>query len=173
VANTARLDLVLTQIASRDGDSHIQSDILQEGVLASGRSVSKPEMTTITLLEKFRLGLWRSGYFQDMEIIERRNLTATVPLISEGIRPRENTLSGSSGYGTDTQLRFSFFGASPDKPERGCFTSVWPAAAKRQNIPCSKLPASNQPPQQFLSTNGYQIGKAKRLYREGWRPGRP
>jgi len=112
VANTARLELVLdTGIQAVMGMVTFRQDILNDGVLDSLQRFQAGDAYNIYLLEKFRLDLWRSGYFEDIEVVERRELTATPPHVDLEVnfKPRKkNTYQGTIGFGTDTLARTQF-----------------------------------------------------------------
>jgi len=60
------------------------------------------------LLEKFRLDLWRTGYFDNVELIEERRLEEQPPrvnLVMRGQSRKPNSYQGSLGWGTDTGIR--------------------------------------------------------------------
>jgi translocation and assembly module TamA len=109
VANTARLELVLdTGSQAVMGKVTFKQDILSDGVLDSLQRFRPGDAYNSWLLEKFRLDLWRSGYFEDIEVIERRELTAIPPRVDLEVNftPRKkNTYQGTVGFGTDTLIR--------------------------------------------------------------------
>jgi translocation and assembly module TamA len=109
LANTARLRLHLeTGEQAVMGEVLFKQSILDDGVLASLQRFSAGDAYSAWLLEKFRLDLWRSGYFEDIRVIERRKLDANPPVVhlEVELQPRKkNTIQGTIGYGTDTQAR--------------------------------------------------------------------
>lgn len=113
VANTARLDLVVdTGPQAVMGTVTYNQEIVNDDVLASLRRFKQGDSYHAFLLEKFRLDLWRSGYFEDIEVVERRELTANPQRVDFDVNftPRKkNTYQGTIGYGTDTLARFQFF----------------------------------------------------------------
>ncbi len=112
VANTAHLELFLdTGIQAVMGEVTFRQDMLDDGVLDSLQRFQAGDAYNIYLLEKLRLDLWRSGYFEDIEVVERRELTATPPRVDFEVnfKPRKkNTYQGTVGFGTDTQFRTQF-----------------------------------------------------------------
>lgn len=112
VANTARLELVLdTGSQAVMGKVTFKQGILDNGVLDSLQRFHTGDPYNTFFLEKFRLDLWRSGYFEDIEIVERRELTANPPRVDFEVnfKPRnKNTYQGTVGYGTDTLARIQF-----------------------------------------------------------------
>ncbi|MDH4000484.1 MAG: BamA/TamA family outer membrane protein [Xanthomonadales bacterium] len=60
------------------------------------------------LLEQFRLDLWRTAYFENIEVVEERRLEEIPPRVNLVVNMEErkrNTYQGSLGYGTDTGVR--------------------------------------------------------------------
>lgn len=113
LANTADLHLTVdTGVRAVMGTVTFNQDIVNDKVLASLRRFRQGDPYHAFLLEKFRLDLWRSGYFEDIELIERRELTAEPPRVDLEVnfKPRKkNTFQGTIGYGTDTLARLQFF----------------------------------------------------------------
>lgn len=113
VANTARLYLVVdTGPRAVMGTVTFNQEIVSDEILASLRRFKEGDAYHTFLLEKFRLDLWRSGYFEDIEVIERRELTAQPPRVDLEVNftPRKkNTFQGTLGFGTDTLARLQFF----------------------------------------------------------------
>lgn len=112
VANTARLRLILdTGQQAVIGKVTFKQDILNDAVLGSLQRFKSGDAYNAWLLGQFRLDLWRSGYFEDIRIIERRELTATPPRVDLEVdfKPRKkNTYQGTIGFGTDTLARLQF-----------------------------------------------------------------
>lgn len=60
------------------------------------------------LLEKFRLDVWRTGYFESVELLEERRLEEDPPVVNLVVRTearKPNTYRGSLGFGSDTGVR--------------------------------------------------------------------
>jgi translocation and assembly module TamA len=112
-ANTARLELVVeTGPQAVMGEVTFNQEVVNDGILSSLRRFQEGDAYHAFLLEKFRLDLWRSGFFEDIEVVERRVLTANPPRVDfeVNVTPRlKNTYQGTVGYGTDTKARFQFF----------------------------------------------------------------
>ncbi len=112
VANTANLELALdTGPQAVMGTVTFKQDILNEGVLARLQRFDQGTAYNSWLMERFRLDLWRVGYFEDIEVVERRVLDADPPRVDLEVSatPRnKNTYQGTTGYGTDTQIRLQF-----------------------------------------------------------------
>ena len=113
VANTAQLELIVeTGPQAVMGKVTFGQDIVSDEVLASLRRFKEGDAYHTFLIEKFRLDLWRSGFFEDIEVVERRDLTANPPRVDFEVnfKPRKkNTYQGTIGYGTDTLARLQFF----------------------------------------------------------------
>lgn len=63
------------------------------------------------LLEKFRIDIWKTGYFSSIEIVEDRQLDESPPRVNLAVRtkPRKlNTYQGAIGVGSDTGARLQF-----------------------------------------------------------------
>jgi len=109
VANTASLNLVLnTGPQAVMGKVTFNQEILNDGVLDGLQRFQQGDAYNSWLLEKFRLDLWRSGYFEDIEVVERRVLTSNPPRVDLDVNfePRKkNTYQGTVGFGTDTLIR--------------------------------------------------------------------
>jgi len=60
------------------------------------------------LLEQFRLDLWRTGYFNNIEVVEERRLEDSPPRVNLAVdmeARKRNTYQGSIGFGSDTGIR--------------------------------------------------------------------
>jgi translocation and assembly module TamA len=112
VANTARLELELdTGPQATLGNVTFKQEILSDGVLTRLQRFEYGDVYNSWLLEKFRLDLWRSGYFEDVEVVERRDLSAVPPRVDLEVntQPRmKNTYQSTFGFGTDTLIRLQF-----------------------------------------------------------------
>ena len=112
VANTARLELIVnTGPQAVLGTVSFNQDIVSDNVLATLRRFQTGDAYNTFLLEKLRVDLWRSGYFEDIEVVERRELTANPPRVDFEVNftPRKkNTYQTTIGYGTDTLARLQF-----------------------------------------------------------------
>jgi len=107
--NEATTSLVLdTGHQAIIGKISFDQDVLKPGILELVPRFSEGQAYDAWLLEKFRLDLWRTGYFEDVDIVEERRLEEQPPrvnlLITAKARNR-NTYQGSLGYGTDTEIR--------------------------------------------------------------------
>lgn len=111
-ANTASLELILdTGSQAVMGQVTFNQDFINDGVLDRLQRFKKGDAYNAWLLERFRLDLWRSGYFKDIEVVERRQLDAIPPRVDLEVNftPRKkNTYQSTVGFGTDTLARLQF-----------------------------------------------------------------
>jgi translocation and assembly module TamA len=107
--NTAATRLVLdTGQQAVLGEVRYEQDAVRPGILAMLPRFSQGQPYDPWLLEKFRLDLWRTGYYKNVEVIEERRLEEDPPqvnLVVRGERRTPNTYQGSLGWGTDTGIR--------------------------------------------------------------------
>ncbi len=107
--NTATLALELdTGPQAVMGTVSFQQDVVRPGILDLIPRFEEGQPYDNWLLEKFRLDLWRTGYFKDIEIVEERRLEEVPPrvnLIVTADKRQPNTYQFSMGYGTDTDVR--------------------------------------------------------------------
>lgn len=62
------------------------------------------------LLEQFRLDLWRTGYFDNIQVLEERRLEESPPVVNLSVdldERKRNMYQGSLGFGSDTGFRVS------------------------------------------------------------------
>jgi translocation and assembly module TamA len=107
--NTAELSLVLeTGEQFLIGSVVYEQDVVRNDVLDSLKRFSEGQAYDQWLIEQFRLDLWRTGYFNNIEVLEERKPDETPPRVNlvASLDPRKrNTYQGSLGYGTDTGIR--------------------------------------------------------------------
>jgi translocation and assembly module TamA len=107
--NTAATRLVLdTGQQAVLGDIRYEQDAVRPRVLELLPRFSAGQAYDAWLLEKFRLDLWRTGYFDNIEVIEERRLEEDPPRVNFVVRADRrmpNTYQGSLGWGTDTGIR--------------------------------------------------------------------
>lgn len=107
--NTAALSLALeTGEQAVLGDIHFEQDAVRPGILELLPRFAPGQAYDPFLLEKFRLDLWRTGYFDNVEVIEERRLEEAPPTVNLVVRAdsrKPNTYQGSLGWGTDTGIR--------------------------------------------------------------------
>jgi translocation and assembly module TamA len=109
VANTVVTRLQLdTGAQAVMGQVRYEQDQVRDGILEVLPRFSAGQPYDAWLLEKFRFDLWRTGYFDNIEIIEERRLEDEPPTVDLLVRatPRKpNVYQGSLGFGTDTGIR--------------------------------------------------------------------
>ena len=85
-----------------------RQNILKPGILELLPRFQEGQPYDSWLLEKFRLDIWRTGYFDNVDVIEERRLEEHPPRVNfvVDLKPRNrNTYQGSLGFGTDTRIR--------------------------------------------------------------------
>lgn len=107
--NEAALTLVLDSgPRAVFGEVGFDQEVVRNEVLANLPRFERGQPYDSWLIERFRLDLWRTGYFDDIEINEERHLDETPPrvdlTVDANMRNRD-TYQGSIGYGTDTGVR--------------------------------------------------------------------
>ncbi len=107
--NSASLDLVFDsgpQVLF--GEVIFDQNILKPWVLENVARFEPGEPYNAELLEQFRLDLWRTGYFTDIEVREERQFEQMPPIVNLRARLQsdtKNTYQGTLGFGTDTGVR--------------------------------------------------------------------
>jgi translocation and assembly module TamA len=105
----ARLALVLdTGPRSVMGEVLFKQDVVLPGMLERIPRFSPGQPYDDWLLEQFRLDLWRTGFFESVEVVEERRQEETPPRVNLIVRlePRKpNTYQGSLGFGSDSGYR--------------------------------------------------------------------
>lgn len=107
--NAASLHLTLeTGPRYRFGEIDFGEHILQPGILEYIPRFGEGDPYSAELLDEFRLDLWRTGYFTDVNVEESRNADAKPPSVDLDVRletDTRNSYQGALGYGTDTGIR--------------------------------------------------------------------
>lgn len=110
--NEARLDLLLdTGERAVMGEVRFHQDIVRPYILENLPRFQPGEPYNAWMMERFRIDLWRAGYFQNIKIMEDRQLDASPPRVDMDVRmePRKlNTYQGALGFGSDTGARIQF-----------------------------------------------------------------
>lgn len=108
-ANTAALTLTLdTGEQAVFGKVDYQQEKLYPWVLENIPRFDEGKEYSAELLEQFRLDLWRTGYFTDIEVREVRRLDASPPVVDVQALLESDTrdiYQGTLGFGTDTGIR--------------------------------------------------------------------
>jgi translocation and assembly module TamA len=121
--NTADTRLVLdTGPQAVMGTVTFEQDAVSPGILELLPRFAEGQAYSAWLMERFRLDLWRTGYFKDIEIIEERRLEDEPPTVDLVVRatPRlPSTYQGTIGFGTDTGIRAQLFWTRHLISERG------------------------------------------------------
>lgn len=107
--NTAVLKLTLdTGLQYMFGDVDYGDHALKPGVLEYIPRFAKGEPYSSRMLDKLRVDLWKTGYFQNVEINEVKRPDETPPRVDLALKletAHKNTYQGSLGFGTDTGIR--------------------------------------------------------------------
>lgn len=110
--NEARLDLLLdTGEQAVMGEVRFHQDIVRPDILENLPRFRSGEPYSSWIMERFRIDLWRAGYFQNIEIVEDRHLEASPPRVDLDVRMEArklNTYQGALGLGSDTGARIQF-----------------------------------------------------------------
>jgi len=104
------------------GTVSYEQDAVRPGILELLPRFREGQAYDAWLLEKFRLDLWRTGYFDNVELIEERRLEEQPPRVNLVVRAQRrvpNTYQGSLGFGTDTGARAQLLWSRYLLSERG------------------------------------------------------
>ena len=167
VAHSASLELILdTGPRAVIGEVKFNQAIVNDRVLASLQRFQSGDPYSAWLLDKFRQDLWRSGYFEDISIIERRTLTTLPPRVDleVDLKPRKkNTYQGSIGFGTDTLARLQFVWGRHLLSTRGDNFDIgfgWQQKDREFTIQSNyRLPRETQTKQFWIASFGYRSEK--------------
>jgi translocation and assembly module TamA len=107
--NTADLTLVLdTGPRWVMGDIDFGDHTLRPGIIESIPRFEPGDYYRATLMDNFRLDLQRTGYFTDVQVVERRNEDSDPPSVDLDVTLESDTrdlYQGSIGFGSDTGIR--------------------------------------------------------------------
>jgi translocation and assembly module TamA len=110
--NFADLVLVLnTGPRAVMGDISYDQDLVRDSVLESLPRFNKGDFYRTWLVDKFRTDLWRTGYFDGIEVLEQRHLDQVPQRVDFKVTLKErikNTHQGTIGFGTDSQFRMQY-----------------------------------------------------------------
>jgi translocation and assembly module TamA len=107
--NIANLTLVFdTGKRSVMGEVSYEQDILKPYVLDNIPRFSEGDPYTAYLMDKFRTDLWKTGYFTDVEVIEKPRADVDPPVVDLQVTLKtetRNTYQGMLGVGSDSGVR--------------------------------------------------------------------
>jgi len=107
--NEAKTELLLdTGPRAVIGKVKFDQDIIKPGILELLPRFKEGQAYDSWMLEKFRLDIWRTGYFDEVNVREERRLEENPPRVNLFVTTSErnrNTYQGSLGFGTDTLIR--------------------------------------------------------------------
>ena len=110
--NVADLTLVLnTGPRAVMGDIQYIQDSVGNEVLGSVPRFSQGDYYRSWLVDRFRTDLWRTGYFDEIHVVEQQHLDQDPPRVDFKVTLMErnkNTHQGTIGYGTDAQFRMQY-----------------------------------------------------------------
>lgn len=110
--NSARLVLSMeTGEQAVMGEVRVQQDIVKSHIMENLPRFKLGDPYNAWIMERFRIDVWRTGYFNNIEIVEDRHLDESPPRVDLDItlEPRKrNTYQGSIGIGSDTGARVQF-----------------------------------------------------------------
>ena len=90
------------------GDIEYGDHVLRPGIVENIPRFEQGDPYSAQLMDNFRLDLWRTGYFTDVEVVEALDTTADPPevnLVVQLATETRNSYQGALGYGTDTGIR--------------------------------------------------------------------
>jgi len=90
------------------GDIDYGEHVLKPGIVEYIPRFQNGDPYSATLMDKFRLDLWKSGYFTDVVVEEFPRADQDSPVVDLRVQfetATRNTYQGSIGYGTDTNAR--------------------------------------------------------------------
>jgi translocation and assembly module TamA len=107
--NTAALTLVLdTGPRWVMGNINFGEHVLRPGIVEALPRFETGDYYRATLMDNFRLDLQRTGYFTEVEVLEKRNDMTSPPSVDLEVAletATRNRYQGAIGYGSDTGLR--------------------------------------------------------------------
>jgi translocation and assembly module TamA len=107
--NSAELTLIFdTGARSVMGEIKYDQEVLKPYVLDNIPRFRSGEPYTAYLMEKFRIDLWKTGYFTAVEVLEKTRADVQPPVVDLHVTletETRNTYQGSVGFGTDTDIR--------------------------------------------------------------------
>jgi len=120
-----RANLVLTLDTGRRflfGDIEYGEHVLKPGIVEFIPRFQKGDPYSAKLLDKFRIDLWKSGYFTEVFVVEIPRENQDPPVVDLRLQfetATRNTYQGSIGYGTDTNARLQALWSRHPMSSRG------------------------------------------------------
>ena len=109
VSQEARIVFVLDTGAQYVfGDIEFGEHVLKPGVLEAIPRFTRGDRYSRRMLDRFRIDLWQTGYFSNIEIRENKRADTEPPQVDLSLTlltDRKNVYQGSLGVGSDTGLR--------------------------------------------------------------------
>jgi translocation and assembly module TamA len=90
------------------GDIDFGEHVLRSGILEYVPRFEKGDYYTARLISKFRTDLWKTGYFTDVQVVEKPRPESDPPAVDLQVEVEtetRNRYSGALGWGTDTGIR--------------------------------------------------------------------
>jgi len=110
--NEARLILSLeTGEQAVMGEFRFEQNLVKPHILQNLPRFKPGDPYNAWIMERFRIDIWRTGYFNNIELVEDRRLDESPPRVNLNItlEPRnKNTYQGAVGIGSDTGARIQF-----------------------------------------------------------------
>jgi translocation and assembly module TamA len=109
-----RANLVLTLETGEQavmGEVRFEQDIVKSHIVDNLPRFSAGDPYNAWIMERFRIDVWQTGYFNNIEIVEERRLEESPPRVNLNLslEPRhKNTYQGTIGIGSDTGPRVQF-----------------------------------------------------------------
>lgn len=108
-SNTAGLRLVMeTGQRFVMGDIDYGDHVLRDRVVENIPRFSRGDPYSANLMETFRTDLWQTGYFTDVDVVEKRRPDGDPPAVDLALKletATKNRYLGAIGFGTDTGIR--------------------------------------------------------------------
>lgn len=107
--NTANLTLhMATGERYVIGDIEYSDHVLRDGIVESIPRFEEGDPYSAQAMDDFRLDLWRTGYFTDVDVVEVPDTTTEPPEVDLRVQlatETRSTYQGALGFGTDTGVR--------------------------------------------------------------------
>ena len=111
--NVADLNLVLEtgERAIMGTIQYQQDNIVKDRILNALTRFDAGDFYRLDLVDRFRTDLWRTGYFEEIDVIEQRHLEHSPPVVDFKVvlkARKKDTHQGSIGFGTDSLFRMQY-----------------------------------------------------------------